>query len=72
MREALSNHQIEERLVCVQWKKLRGRLGFFSWRDNLRSINVSLGELAKVRGGVFLLLQRGIYNEWLQIQISAA
>lgn len=70
--EALSSCKIEKRQVCVQWKKLRGRLGLFGWPDKLHFVNGCLENLAKSGVGVFLLLQRGVYNNWLQIQISAA
>lgn len=69
--EALSSSNIEKRQVCVQWKRLRGRLGLFGGLHRSQVDNCCL-EYFAWRVDRFALLQSFARSRSIQIQISAA
>ncbi|KAL8515548.1 hypothetical protein ACS0TY_014292 [Phlomoides rotata] len=70
--EALDTSQVSERQVCVQWWKLGRWFYGFRLRDEFRSRNISLGDLAACDEEVLGVLHRGAIHEVIRVQISVS
>ncbi|KAJ0979733.1 hypothetical protein J5N97_015207 [Dioscorea zingiberensis] len=69
--EALQNHNIAERQVCVNWFKLGRWFYGFRLPDESRSRKVTLRELTTSKGEPILaVLNRGAVHEVLRVQIT--